>query len=147
MIFVVPAGIWMIYISVVTSDGSVIDNTYNEGKTLVVSFKEDDLAAELQLGAQMQIIDDRISLRLSGNPQSLPERLSLLFVFDTSAQRDVSVELTRTADGRFTGSLPEPVEGQRSLLLEPLDTEPGWRLHGRAQFPTSMIQTLQPRVR
>jgi hypothetical protein len=131
----------------VTSDGSVIDNVYKDGKPLVVSFKEDALAAELQLGAQMQIIDDRVSLRLSGNPESLPERLSLLFVFDTSAQRDVSVELSRTPDGRFTGRLPEPVEGQRSLLLEPLDTEPGWRLHGRAQFPTSMIQTLQPRVR
>lgn len=147
MLFVVPAGIWMIYISVVTSDGSVIDDVYKDGRSYIVSTEADDLAMELQLGAQMQMIGDRISLRLDGNLESLPQALSLLFVFDAHAQRDVEVQLSRTPDGRFTGQLPEPIKGERSLLLQPLTSEPEWRLHGHITLPSSTIQTLQPKVR
>lgn len=147
MLFVVPAGIWMIYISVVTSDGSVTDNVYKDGRSYVVSTEADDLAMELQLEAQMQMIGDRVSLRLNGNLESAPQALSLLFVFDAHAQRDVEVELSQTPDGRFTGQLPEAIEGKRSLLLQPLGSEPNWRLHGGITLPDSTIQTLQPRVR
>lgn len=147
MLFVVPAGIWMIYISVVTSDGFVTDNVYKDGRSYVVSTEADDLAREFQLGAQMQMIGDRISLRLDGDLDSMPQALSLLFVFDAHAQRDVRVELNRTPDGRFTGQLPEAIEGERSLLLQPLVDEPNWRLHGQVTLPSSTIQSLQPRVR
>ncbi|WP_127554876.1 FixH family protein [Saccharospirillum alexandrii] len=147
MLFVVPAGIWMIYISVVTSDGSVIDDVYKDGRSYIVSTEADDLAMELQLGAQMQMIGDRISVRLDGNLDTPPQALTLLFVFDTHAQRDVEVTLSRTPDGRFTGQLPERIEGERSLLLQPLDSDTNWRLHGRVTLPSSTIQTLLPRVR
>lgn len=147
MLFVVPAGIWMIYISVVTSDGFVTDNVYKDGRSYVVNTEADDLATELQLGAQMQMIGERISLRLNGNLETLPQALSLLFVFDAHAQRDVEVELSRTPDGRYTGPMPDAIEGQRSVLLQPPGDEPNWRLHGRVTLPTSAIQTLQPKVR
>ena len=45
MLFVVPAGIWMIYISVVTSDGSVIDEVYKDGRSYIGSTEADDLKA------------------------------------------------------------------------------------------------------
>ncbi|WP_028670117.1 FixH family protein [Saccharospirillum impatiens] len=147
MLFVVPAGIWMIYISVVTSDGSVIDDVYKDGRSYIVSTEADDLAIELQLQAQMQMIGDRISLRLDGNLESWPETLVLLFVFDAHAQRDVEITLNRTPGGRYTGLLTESIEGQRSLLLQPSDSKANWRLHGNVTLPSSTIQTLQPRVR
>lgn len=147
MLFVVPAGFWMIYISVVTSDGSVIDEVYRDGRSYVVSTEADDRARELQLEARMQMIGDRISMRLDGNLDTMPQTLDLLFVFDAHAQRDVEVALSQTPDGRFTGQLPETIEGERSLLLQPPDSATPWRLHGRVTLPSSSIQTLQPRVR
>lgn len=137
----------MIYISVVTSDGSVLDDVYKDGRSYIVSTEADDLAMELQLGAQMQMIGDRVSVRLEGNLDAAPQALTLLFAFDAHAQRDVKVTLSRTQDGRFTGRLPEAVEGERSLLLQPLDSDTNWRLHGRVTLPSSTIQTLLPRVR
>jgi len=147
MIFVVPAGFWMIYISVVTNDGSIVDNVYRDGRTYIERTEEDTMAVDLRLNAQMQMIGDQISLRLNGDLAQAPQSLSLLYIFDTSALYDHSVELNRTPDGRYTGKLTEPIEGQRSLLLEPINAEPHWRLHGQINLPTTMIQTLQPKVR
>ena len=65
MIFVVPAGFWMIYISVVTNDGSIVDNVYRDGRTYIERTEEDTMAVDLRLNAQMQMIGDQISLRLN----------------------------------------------------------------------------------
>ena len=58
MLFVVPAGIWMTYISVATSDGVVTEDVYKDGFSYYVRTEADERALDMDLTAQMQLIDD-----------------------------------------------------------------------------------------
>lgn len=146
LILVIMAGFWMIYIATVTSTGVVVDNFYKDGLSIVERTEQDEWAARRNLTAQLQSIGDRVQLRLGGELDNPPQALSLLFVFSTQASRDVRVRLERSADGRYTGRLPESIEGTRQLLLEPVNSDQAWRLHGDMRLPSSSIVSLQPRV-
>lgn len=146
LILVICASLWMTYIATVTHDGAIVDNYYKDGLSIVERTEQDQWAADMKLSAQLQTIGDRVQLRLSGDLETRPQALTLLYVFKTKASEDVEVRLERTADGRYLGRLPETIRGDRDLLLEPVDGEPHWRLHGRATLPSASIQTLHPRV-
>lgn len=146
LILVVFAGFWMIYIATVTHDGAIVDNYYKDGLSIVERTEQDQWAAKQNLSAQVQTLDERVQLRLNGDLESWPDALTLLYVFKTKASRDVEVRLERSPDGRYLGRLPEPVNGDRDLLLEPVDSDTHWRLHGQASLPSSTIQKLQPKV-
>ena len=134
----------LVYFAITTADGPILDNLYRDGRSYSERKDEDQWAMANNLAAQFQIDGDRIQLRLSGDFEEMPARLKLLFAFRTHATRDVLVELTRTADGRYIGRFPEPVTGERQLLLEPLGKEQHWRLHGSINLPTGEVTELAP---
>lgn len=134
----------LVYFAITTADGPILDNLYRDGRSYSERKDEDQWAMAHNLSAQFQIDGDRIQLRLSGDFEEVPARLKLLFAFRTHATRDVLVELTRTADGRYIGQFPEPVTGERQLLLEPLGKEQHWRLHGTITLPTGDVTELAP---
>ncbi len=146
LIMVVIASVWMTYIATTTHDGAIVDNYYKDGLSIVERTEQDEWAQARNLSGQLQMIGDRVQLRLTGDLQEWPETLNLLFVFRTKASEDVEVRLERTSDGRYTGQLNEAISGRRDLLLEPLGDTSHWRLHGNMTLPSSSIQTLQPRT-
>jgi len=149
LIMVICASFWMLYIATVTHDGAIVDNYYKDGLSIIERTEQDQWAADMNLGAQLQTIGERVQLRVSGDLKEWPNALTLLYVFKTKASEDVEVRLERTPDGRYIGQLPQTIQGERDLLLEPADTPSSgnhWRLHGHATLPSSSILTLQPRV-
>lgn len=134
----------LIYFAITTADGPILDNLYRDGRSYAERKDEDQWAQAHNLSAQFQIDGDRVQLRLSGDFDEVPNRLKLLFAFRTHASRDVMVELTRTADGRYIGQFPELFTGERQLLLEPLHKDQHWRLHGTITLPNNGITQLAP---
>lgn len=146
LILVVFAGFWMIYIATVTHDGAVVDNYYKDGLSIIERTSQDEWAAGKNLHARLQTLGQEVQLRLTGDLEVQPQTLSLLYVFPTQASRDVEVSLERAADGRYLGRLPEPISGQRALLLQSTLGEQTWRLHGKARLPSATIVSLTPKL-
>lgn len=134
----------LLYLAITTADGPILDNLYRDGRSYAERKDEDQWAQAHNLAAQFQIDGDRLQLRLSGDMDEVPTRLKLLFAFRSHATRDVQVELTRTADGRYIGQFPAAVSGERQLLLEPLDKDQHWRLHGTITLPSTDVTQLAP---
>ncbi|MHA7879161.1 MAG: FixH family protein [Saccharospirillum sp.] len=134
----------MLYLAITTADGPILDNLYRDGRSYAERKDEDQWAAAHNLAAQFQIDGDRIQLRLNGEFEQVPNQLSLLFAFRTHATRDVTVTLTRAPNGRYVGRFPGVDAGERQLLLEPLDENQHWRLHGSITLPSSAITELAP---
>lgn len=146
LIVVIGGGVFMTFVAVKTFDGPILDNFYKDGLTIVERTEQDDWARAHNLEASLQTIGDRVQLRLSGQLDSRPDSLKLLYAFRTQASRDVTVTLKRQPDGRYLGQLPRAIEGKRILELQPMGDKPEWLLRGGQTLPSSGIVTLQPRV-
>lgn len=145
LIAVAAAWSWLLPLAVMTSDGAILDNYYEDGLSVIERNNQSQWATDHQLSAQLQTLDRRVQLRLDGRLDEQPERLALTYVFPTRASLDVGVELERQADGRYLGQLPETIENRRQLILEPVEADAPWRLHGEVTLPDRSIIRLQPR--
>ncbi|MDX1342345.1 MAG: FixH family protein [Reinekea sp.] len=135
LFIVMGAGFFMLYLAIVTSDGVIIDNPYKDGKGYVERTAEDDFARSHQLTASLFWQQNELKVQLAGKLAPMPESLELLIAFPTSEAFDVTVTLAHQGLGTYFGTLPESVNGNRQLLLQPIDTEQGWRLHYDGMVP------------
>lgn len=137
----VPLGVlmtgsfYLLYVSIVTNDGVVVDNYYRDGKGYVVRKEEDAFARAMDLNAKVFWSDDTIKIKLNGDLTPPPETLELLIIFPTAQQYDVYVELKHRGLGEYIGTLPEQVSGRRMLQLHPIDADTDWRLHADTTLP------------
>lgn len=146
IIAVVSFWAWLIPIAIHTNDGAILDNYYEDGMTVIERNTQSQWAAQHDLSAQLQTLDNRVQLRLEGKLEQRPQTLQLTYAFPTRASWDVTVQLERQPDGRYLGTLPETVTEKRQLILEPADEpEASWRLHGEATLPDRSIIRLQPK--
>lgn len=145
IIAVVSFWAWLIPVAIKTNDGAILDNYYEDGKTIIERDTQAQWATEHNLSAQLQTLGERVQLRLEGHLDDIPETLELTYAFPTRARWDVSVQLERQPDGRYLGTLPEAVTQRRQLVLEPLGDQASWRLHGEAILPDRSIIRLQPK--
>ena len=129
LFIVMAAGFFMLYLAIATSDGVIIDNPYKDGKGFVERTIEDDYARSHQLNAQLEWNALSIAIELSGDLAPMPEQLDLLLAHPTAKTFDVTVTLKHQGLGQYKGTLIEAVNGRRQLLLQPIDTTQGWRLH------------------
>ncbi|PTY37130.1 hypothetical protein BGP77_07625 [Saccharospirillum sp. MSK14-1] len=147
IIAVVSFWAWLIPFAIKTNDGAILDNYYEDGLGIIERTTQAEWALEHNLSAQLQTLDERVQLRLEGNLDAMPEALQLTYVFPTREAWDVSVQLTRQADGRYLGVLPEAITERRQLILEPADgEEASWRLHGEVTMPDRSIIRLSPKL-
>lgn len=144
---VMIAGFSMLYIAIVTSDGVVVDNYYEDGKGIVQRTAEDEFARNQNLRATLTW-EDAIRVDLQGDLRPLPEQLELMIIFPTSKAYDHYVVLSHEGLGRYRGDLDEPIEGRRQLQLHPINAEIDWRLHfdGAINSSSEESYTLLPRA-
>jgi hypothetical protein len=137
LLIVICAGFWMLYISIVTSDGVIADNFYKDGLGIETRTEQDALARNMDLQAQLKWIEPNLEVKLSGAMTGYPNQLSLLIIFPTQSARDVSVLLNHQGAGIYTGQLDESVSGQRQLMIEPIIDQSSsmWRLHANTMLP------------
>jgi hypothetical protein len=147
LIMVFIMGFTMLYLSISTSDGVVVDNFYKDGLAIKTRNEQDAAAADLGLAAQVTINGRQIHLELSGVLDVRPARLTLHFIYPTKSSEDLVVVLV-AADNGYAGALPEALNGRYQVMLSPqLDGAPGamWRLHGMSHFPLTASLALKPK--
>lgn len=130
----VIVGMIMLYFSVSTYDGLVVDDYYRHGKEINRSLDRDHaarrhgLAAEIAMDFQTRLVD--VDLRAASG-RSLPEVVTLHLWHATRAGFDQVVVLARGRPGRFRGAVAPLVPGHWYLQIEADD----WRLTGSMQRP------------
>lgn len=125
----IVAGVITTWIAVVTSDGLVEDDYYKQGLAVNQRLARDEAAQRLGVGAELMLAGDgrrlRVLLRLSGEA---PAELQLKLAHPTRQGYDQTVSLRRDADGLYSATIEQPINGRRIVILEPPAGD--WRLVG-----------------
>ena len=133
----VVAGMFTLYLAIVSNDGLVVDDYYKKGLAINVDLRKDQRANELGLEAAIVFGDDGVvrltmsSSKVKELPPSLAMRLAL--VHPTRAHFDQILDLKPEADGSYSAGMERPTKGYWHLRLEDLGGD--WRLTGRAHLP------------
>ena len=120
----VVAGLFTVYIAVVTSDGLVEDDYYKQGLQINRVIDRDRRASELGLQARVQVDANTGLTRIRlVTEQALPENEELAFrlVHRTIPGLDQATSLVRSAEDPmlFTGYLRPPIgEGRWTIMLQ-----------------------------
>jgi len=131
----VIASLVTLWIAVRTSDGLVVDDYYQEGKTIQKTIARSARAAELGLSADVTLRSDAISLQLSSrNEGALPESLVLTIAHPTRAGMDQVLTL-RKREGVYTTPIAPLPTGHWLLQLE--DDSRSWRMTTTVSVPVS----------
>ena len=132
----VVAGLFTLYLAIVSDDGLVADDYYKKGLAINVDLHKDQRAVELGLLTNIVFGDDGV-VRLtvsSDKVEALPPlAMRLVLVHPTRAHMDQSLELQSQADGSYSATMERPKKGYWHLRLEDLGGD--WRLTGRAHLP------------
>lgn len=139
-------GFTLLYVSIVTSDGVVVDNYYRDGKGYAVRYEEDAFARAANLAADVAWSGSDIKLQLSGDLSPLPDTLELIVIFPTAQKYDEYVVLKHRGLGQYTAqSVPTDLSGRRFLQLHPMEGDVDWRLHAEVMFPIEQTAELLPK--
>ena len=128
---VIVAGCITAWLAIVSNDGLVDDNYYKVGLSVNQELKQRQLAAELNLKADLSIVNEgrSIQLVLYGLPkEALPDSLQLRLVHPTRKGEDQRLSLVRSGSvfrGDFSAN---PGTGRWNLVIE--DPLAGWRMDG-----------------
>ena len=128
---VIVAGFITAWLAIKSNDGLVDDNYYKVGLSVNQELKQRQLAAELNIKADLSLVDQgkSIQLVLSGLPkEALPDTLQIRLVHPTRKGEDQTINLVRQGTV-FKGSLlSEPGTGRWRVVIE--DHLAGWRMDG-----------------
>jgi len=130
----VVLGLSLVYIAVNEGDSLVVDNYYDVGKGINQSLKREDLAARLQLKADLVLDNDKGTVQLQLQGFSNPPQLVLNLISPTQPERDRRVVMQAQADGSYTGNLLDAVEGRRFVELIGQEGGKDWRLFEEEQL-------------
>lgn len=128
---VIVAGFITAWLAIESNDGLVDDNYYKVGLSVNQQLKQKQLAAELNLKADLNIVGDgqSVQLVLYGLPkEALPDTLQLRLVHPTRKGEDQTIMLKRQGQV-FRGPLTaNPGTGRWNIVIE--DPLAGWRMDG-----------------
>ena len=116
-----------------TQDSLVVDDYYKEGKAYNVNHKKVENARKLRIMTDLSVNDGQIALEFhSGIPEE-GNALKLSFYHVTLAERDVSLLLTRDANGIYRGFVEQDLSGKWRVTLSPLDDS--WKVQQEIGLP------------
>ncbi len=154
LIVVVCVSLSFVTVSLYHADDRVVDNYYQQGRTINQSFDQEARARELGLLANLRFDQQtgEVLLRLEASPERsapLAERLLLMIGHPVDADRDQRVELVQVREGVYRGDLVRALSHRRYLTLLP-ELEPErmrdaeWLLRGEIQFENTDRIELRP---
>lgn len=123
-------GIYMITVSIQSSDGMVVDDYYKKGKEINRVLVRDELAASLGLAATARFSSaaGRVEVSLTGAmPVLHDEPLTFSLYNATRAKNDITVQLSPAANGQYIANIGALPPGHWNAELGTSK----WRLTGR----------------
>ncbi len=130
----VVLGTSMLVIATNNPPGLLSDNYYDVGKGINTSLEREDLAARLQLKADLVLDNDKGTVQLQLQGFSNPPQLVLNLISPTQPERDRRVVMQAQADGSHSGNLLDAVEGRRFVELIGQEGGKDWRLFEEEQL-------------
>ena len=128
---VIVAGFATAWLAIVSNDGLVDDNYYKVGLAVNQELKQRQLAAELNINAQLSLGADKrsVDLVLNGLPkEALPDTLQLRLVHPTRKGEDQRINLVRSGNV-YRGEISQSLgTGRWHVVIE--DPLAGWRMDG-----------------
>ena len=135
-------GITTLWLAVSTWDGLVVDDYYQEGKTIEKTIARSQKAAEMGLVADVRLRAEEVTLDLAaGSAVTLPPTVVLTISHPTRSGMDQVVILKRR-DGVFVAPLAPLTAGRWLLQLE--DESHTWRMNGTANIPADSVIRIVP---
>lgn len=124
----VIASLTTVYIAVDGSDDLVNDNYYKDGLAINMQLDQDNLAKQLGVKAQLNIIDNEATIALSMDAQP-PSQLIAKFSHPASDTKDQQIFLFADANGIYKGNISIP---KQRFYVQILGAHDGafWRLDG-----------------
>jgi hypothetical protein len=128
---VIVAGFATAWLAIISNDGLVDDNYYKVGLAVNQELKQRQLAAELNINAQLSLGADKrsVDLVLNGLPkEALPDTLQLRLVHPTRKGEDQRINLVRSGNV-YRGEISQSLgTGRWHVVIE--DPLAGWRMDG-----------------
>ena len=136
----VLVGIAIVSIALIYPDDLVIDNYYQEGKSINLQKEMDTNAARMGITAKAVVRADN---PLEFDINNAVDSVVLLRVFHvTDKAKDISIALYPEGEGRYTSKDPVPAvlmgKGVWYVALEGVDDQ--WRLRERITTPASVLE-------
>lgn len=140
----VTASIFTLWLAASTWDGLVVDDYYQEGKTIERTIERALRASEMGLAADVNIRAEDVTIRLTANEGvPIPQAIVLTIVHPTRTGHDQSVVLG-LEDGVFAGPVGALSTGRWLIQLE--DESRTWRLNGSTYLPAETEIRMLPDV-
>ncbi len=134
------AGIATLFVAMDEPDSLVVGDYYKQGLAINRTLAREDAARALGLEGRLRIevATGNVSLALDSLGGVDIDALQLKLIHATRDRHDRQVNLNTLGDGRYGGSLREPLNlGGWNVHLEPADE--AWRISGRAHVTTDRV--------
>ena len=135
LVFVIIAGVGMVFVAFIGADDRVSDNYYKEGRMINNRFDAEHRAQALNITAQAQLTTSEIVLNLDG--KQLPAQVQLEFSHPAEASKDKKAMLTRVGEHEYRGATPGKFTGRWYVILSAGQGESEWRITAEANFDES----------
>lgn len=140
----VAAGAITLWLAIQSWDGLVVDDYYQQGKTIHTTIARTERATEMGLAADLTIRAEEVRLELAAKAGTLlPPTVVLTIAHPTRSGQD-QVLLLKLEDGAYTGPLEPLAAGRWLIQLE--DESRMWRLSGTVYLPTETRIRMLPGV-
>lgn len=123
----VVAGIYTIYLAVISDDGLVVDDYYKQGLEINRTLERDQLAVSHGLAAEIMFNPaiEEVVLTLSANEGfTYPGEIEVAFLNATRSGQDKKSRLLQTSPGLYRGNLSALTKGKWYAQIEQDD----WRI-------------------
>ena len=121
----VIGGIITIYLAIESDDGLVTDDYYKRGLEVNKTLQRDNIAAILDLKADVSFSENKVNIKLQGNDKfDPPESVHASFLHPTKKGMDREANLLKTTNNDYVATMKQLPAGRWYLLIEAQD----WRL-------------------
>lgn len=136
-------GIMLLYLSITSYDGLVVDDYYKKGKEIDRVLKRDLAALDHGLVARVSIAGQQLTVQLDSKPAyTPPPTLAVYFFYSTRAGLDKETFVMQQQAGIYRGDIPSLETGRWNVQIEADD----WRLIGSLRSPDQQSSVIEPAV-
>ncbi|MEX2474795.1 FixH family protein [Marinobacter sp.] len=137
LVFPLASIIWCtiaITVAMNTDNAMVTDDYAKEGRGINMQIARDQKAKDLGLQGEFEFSEREIKLSFSSTEQTDYPYLILNLFHPTIAEKDQTVQFTRTGENTYRATLNQDIQGRWYFDLRSPDND--WRLKGETSLPS-----------